>query len=160
MNILIAFYTRTGTTQKAAEDMAELLTKHGNQIQLDELVDKKDRSGKIGYLAAAKDAMRKKETEIQEIKHDPKDFDMVILGTPVWAGTIAPALRTYLNRYGKYFSQVSFYCTHGGGGASKTFKTMGSILQKTPKATISLYEKDVKNEKHLDELETFVRALV
>ncbi len=160
MKILIVFYTRTGITRKAAEDMAELLKKHVDNVQMEELIDHKDRSGKIGYLAAAKDAMRKNETEIDEIKHHPKDFDMIILGTPVWAGTMAPALRTYLNSYRKDMHDVSFYCTHGGGGASKTFKGIKSILDLSPKATLSLRDKDVKEGKHSSELQEFIKTII
>ncbi len=159
MKILIAFYSRTGITRRTAEDMAELMRQKGDEVELEELIDHKDRSGKIGYLAAAKDAMRKKETEIDEVKHRPADFDMVILGTPVWAGTIAPAIRTYLKSYGNEMPDVSFFCTHGGGGASKTFRVMEELSDCKPLAVTSIYDKDVKNKKHPDELKAFVDKL-
>ncbi len=160
MKILITFYSRTGITRRTAKDMAKLLRDQDVEAELEELIDHKDRSGKLGFAVAAKDAMRKNETEIDEIKHSPRDFDMVVLGTPVWAGTIAPAIRTYLNRYGNEFPEVSFFCTHGGGGASKTFDVMEGSSGRSPKTVTSLKDKDVTRGEHLDDLRSFVENLI
>ncbi len=159
MKILITFYSRTGITRKTAEDMAELMWQKGNEVELEELIDHKDRSGKIGYAVAGKDALMGKQTEIDEIKHSPEDYQIVILGTPVWAGTIAPAVRTYLDRYGNDIQTVSFFCTHGGGGASKTFNVMQKLTGESPKAVLSIRDKEVKEKKHIEELKSFVHKL-
>jgi flavodoxin len=42
--------------------------------------------------------MRGKETEIAQTKRTPTDYDLIIIGQPVWAGSPTPAIRTYLNK--------------------------------------------------------------
>ncbi len=159
MKILIAFYSRSGITRRTAKDLKCLLEEKGAEVELEDITDRKDRSGKLGYAAAGKDAFLAKETEIDDAVHDPRGFDLIILGTPVWAGTVACALRTYLKRYGEHTDRVAFFCTHGGGGPSKTFRVMKELSGCEPGAVTSLYDKDVKAGKHLEELKAFSEQL-
>ncbi len=160
MKILITFYSRTGITRKTAKDMGQLISTTGYEIDIEEIIDKKDRSGKIGYMVAGKDALAKKETEIGDVHHDPGNYDMVILGTPVWAGTITPAVRTYLHKYRECIKEAAFFCTHGGGGSSKTFDVMEDILDLPPLAVESFRDKSVKKEGHKGRLNPFLQEIL
>ncbi|MFO8110252.1 MAG: NAD(P)H-dependent oxidoreductase [Thermoplasmata archaeon] len=159
MKVLISFYSRTGVTRRAAKDIREMLLRSDVDCKIEDILDKKNRDGKIGYMAAGKDALMGKETDIGKIKNDPADFDLVVLGTPVWAGNMTPALRTYIKRYKGDLSAAAFLCTHGGGGESKTFKEVEKVAGVPPTETISLKDKDVRAKKHLHELEQFVERL-
>ena len=44
-----------------------------------------NRAGIIGYLFAGRDAVRKKLTKLKPLKFNPTDYDLVIIGTPIWA---------------------------------------------------------------------------
>ena len=87
MKILIVYYSRTGTTKKIAEE----LSKNFN-ADLEEIVDKKNRAGAIGWVMSGRDNIKKALTEIEEVKNDPSQYDLVIFGSPNWVGTIAPAI--------------------------------------------------------------------
>ncbi|MFH2027554.1 MAG: hypothetical protein ABIJ08_00305 [Nanoarchaeota archaeon] len=91
MKTLITYYSRTGTTRKVANEIAVQLG-----CDTDEIIDKTKRSGPLGYITSGRDAMKKSLTEI-ETKKDPSQYDLVIIGTPIWAWTMAPAIRTYYN---------------------------------------------------------------
>ena len=91
MRILIAYFTRTGTTKKVAEKLAESLGADLEQVQ-----DKKDRQGMLGYIIAGHDIVRKKPTEIEETKFSPSEYELIIIGTPVWVGRVTPAIRKYI----------------------------------------------------------------
>lgn len=58
----------------------------------------KKRQGKLGWLSAGRDAMREKEAEISQTKRTPTDYDLIIIGQPIWAGSPTPAIRTYVNK--------------------------------------------------------------
>jgi flavodoxin len=106
MKILVVSYSRSGNTKKIAEQIAKKL-----DADFDEVIDMKDRHRKIiGWLIAGKDAMAKEKTEIK-YKKDPTEYDLVIVGTPIWAWTMTPAIRTYLTE--NKFSEVAFFCTYG-----------------------------------------------
>jgi flavodoxin len=149
MKALVAYYSKTASTKKLAEEIAKNL-----KADIDEIIDKKSRSGPIGFLTAGRDAMNKKETEI-ETKKDPEKYDLVVIGTPVWAGNVTPAVRTYVTKH--KFKKVAFFCTFGGS-ENKTFAEM-QLISKKPVATLGLKGTDVKNEKTKEEVKRFCKEL-
>ncbi|MCK4670262.1 MAG: flavodoxin [Nanoarchaeota archaeon] len=141
MNILVTYYTRTGNTGLLAKELAGSL-----KADLDHIVDKKSRKGVLGLLAAGKDAFWKKSTEISFAK-DPKEYDIVVVGTPVWAGIAAPGVRAYLQK--NDFKKVAFFCTFRRQ-AGKTFKDMEKIC-KRPLAVLGLKAKRLDDKERIEE---------
>ena len=93
MRTLVVYFTRTGNTRFAAESIGAELG-----ADLEEIIDLKNRQGKLGWLSAGKDAMRGNETQIAPTKTTPNGFDLIIIAQPVWAWSPTPAIRTYLNK--------------------------------------------------------------
>jgi flavodoxin len=93
MKTLVLYYTRTGNAKFIAETTAAELG-----ADIEEVIDLKNRQGIFGWLYAGRDAMRAKETEIDQTKRTPTDYDIIIIGQPIWAGSPTPAIRTYLNK--------------------------------------------------------------
>ena len=107
MRKLVAYYSRTGNTKFVAEKIAE-------QLDADLcVVDKKNRKGKLIFLTGGFAAMRKKLTEI-ELTNSVEDYDLVVVGSPVWAGKISPAIRTFLVTNDFSNKQVAYFVTLGG----------------------------------------------
>ena len=79
-----------------------------------------------------------KNTQIK-YKKDPKKYDLIIIGTPVWAWTTTPAIRTYLTQNKP--KKVAFFCT-SGGSKGKVFEDMEE-LSKKPLATLDLVDKKI-----------------
>jgi hypothetical protein len=78
---------------------------------LDEILDGNDRSGTLrGWFQSGKDATKGNLTTIEHGR-DPTDYDLVVIGTPVWAWTMTPAIRTYLAVH--TLPEVAFFCTYG-----------------------------------------------
>ncbi|MCM8822340.1 MAG: hypothetical protein NC831_05950 [Candidatus Omnitrophica bacterium] len=136
---LVVYYSRTGTTKKIAKEIAEFLS-----CDFEEIFDKKDRSGIKGFMAGGRDAMRRELTEINEIQKDPMNYDIVIIGTPVWAANMAPAIRTYIARNKEKIKNVAFFCTTGGTGIDKTLIEMEVLCGKKPIATFAATASQVK----------------
>jgi flavodoxin len=113
--ILVAYYSRTGTTRLLAQKISYPL-----RSAVDEIDDKKERKGVMGFLSGGKDAMEKKSTEINS-RQNPNDFDLVIIGCPVWVGTIPPAIRAYAEK----FPQLKVNCENGKTKVA-FFSTAGS----------------------------------
>ncbi len=140
MKTLVVYYSRTGNTSKVGKKLADQIGADTERIK-----DKKNRTTPlIGFIRAGYHAFKRKETEIGKIKHDPSDYDLVVVGTPVWAGSITPAVRTYLNRYREKLSKVGFYCTSGGGDVDGVFKQLKVCSGKSPKFTFEVKDKKVK----------------
>lgn len=152
MNCLIVFYSRNGSTKKVGESLALLL-----EAKTDEIIDKKERKGFINWFICGKDAAKRAKTEIA-YKNDPGNFDLVVIGTPVWAGRMAPAIRTYIEDNKTKFQKVCFFCTQGGKNPAKTLTEMEEILQK-PCLKESFQAREVKKDLFLEKLEEFASEI-
>ena len=108
MKTLVTFYSRDGHTKRAAEIIAKALN-----ADIDEIKDKKSRKGIIGFLRAGYDATRGKTTEI-DFSKNPADYDIVIIGSPVWNGRVTPAIRTYLLKNMNNIRKAAFFITCAG----------------------------------------------
>ena len=63
---------------------------------LEQLIDQKKRIGPIEFFAAGKDAIADNTTVIDPLKHNPKDYDIILIGGPSWYGNVTPAVRTFI----------------------------------------------------------------
>jgi flavodoxin len=143
MKTLVVFYSRTGTTKKVAEAIAK---KTG--ADLEEIKDTVDRSGAMGYIRSGRDAMKKRLTNLEPILKNPADYDLVVIGTPIWGWNVSAPVRTYLTEQKEKFlpgadKKVAFFCTMGGSGDKNAFSEMEKIIGKKPAATLALTTKEV-----------------
>lgn len=155
MKILIVVYSRTGTTKLVADNLVLELG-----AELAEIKDTKNRLGSLGYIKAGKDAFQKKMTNIKGLNHKPGDFDLVIIGTPTWVGTMTPAIRTFLNENkNKISGKVAFFVTQGSPRRQNVFQDMQTVLDKKPLAELQLTAKQVRQNLYREELANFVKLL-
>jgi flavodoxin len=152
---LVVFYSRSGVTRAAGEAIAAELG-----ADTEEIVDRKSRSGPIGFLCAGKDALLKRGTEIEDPKRNPSDYGVVVVGTPVWGGSMTPAVRTWLTRYAAGLpAKVAFFLTTAKSGIEKTFAAMEQIAEKKPVATLPLLARTVRKDEHAEPIRTFGEAI-
>jgi flavodoxin len=154
MKALVVFYSRTGATKQVAEALAESLN-----CDSEELIDTKKRSGPLGFVSAGRDAKAKKLTKLTDIKRDPASYDLVILGTPIWAGTLSSAPRTYITNNKSKFTRVAFFCTNGGSESQQLFAEMEAVCERRPVSILALQDKEVKKGVYQDKLRQFVEGL-
>lgn len=48
------------------------------------------------------------------LEHRVEDYDLIIIGTPVWSYTVTPPIRTFLEEQKINNKQVALFCCHGG----------------------------------------------
>ena len=154
MSILIVYYSRTGYTKKVAEAMAR-----SSDANLEEIFSKGSRKGLSGYLKSGKEAVRKELAEIEETKNDPSEYDVVIIGTPVWVGNMASPVRTYLNHNLGRFKQVAFFSTQGSTKDQKVFNELREVLGKDPLGALKLGTKEVAKGEFNDKINKFLKEI-
>ncbi len=153
MKTLVVFYSRSGNTKKIAEKISDKM-----KSDIEELIDIKNRKGLFGWFSAVRDARSKKLTTINVIKNDPAKYGLVIIGTPIWAGLMAPAVRTYINQNKAKFKNVAFFCTYIGSGDLKAFNDMEDFTGMTHVSKFGLREKEL-NTNHEDKLNNFIKSI-
>ena len=153
--ILMVYYSRTGTTEKVAKEIAARL-----RADIETLVDQKDRSGVFGALGGGKDATFSKLTELGPLQKDPADYDLVIMGTPIWAGTMTPAIRTYISQHGKVIKKYAFFTTAGGDQPQLFLERMEKTVGSPAVAYTGFSKNDRENgEVYEQKIADFVRQV-
>ena len=108
-NVLCLYYSRTGNTKKAMEEIAGAL---GAEIA--ELRDGVDRTGWGGWLRSGMDATRR---TVKPVKYQTRfpltDYRLVIVGSPVWAGRCSSVVRSFLKLHGHELRNASYVLTRG-----------------------------------------------
>ncbi len=111
MKHIILFYSFGGNTKKVAEfiqhelkaDMAEITTVKPYTGSYNSVVDQGQREVNCGYMP-----------EIRPVDVDMSQYDRVLLGTPVWWYTFAPAMKTFLHNCDLSGKKVYPFATNGG----------------------------------------------
>ena len=164
MKVLVVYYSRTGTTKKAAETIAAALHNAGvTDVDIERIGAPGERKGMLGWLRAGRDATLKRATAIDPVKADLPSYDRVVIGTPIWAFTCATPVRTFCEQHGRDARQVAFFCTMGGGGDQGAFREMEVLCGRAPVATLALRERHVKQDdqgKFLDRAKEFGETIV
>lgn len=142
MKSLVVYYSRTNITKKLAEDIAGKV-----DADIEEIIPKVNYQGKIGYARGGKHAISEKIIDLEDLKHDPSEYDMVYLGAPVWAGKAANPLITYMKMNEGKFKNVKFFMTAGGRGFETGFNQMEEYSIK-PLKTLGLTTKEVKKDEY------------
>ena len=107
-NILCVYYSRTGRTEKLMQRMANELG-----CEIVRLEDGVKRGGPIGWMASGLHAVSRKVPPVSrpETKKKLKDYDLVIVATPVWAGRCSAPVRSFLMQFGNELKRVAYVIT-------------------------------------------------
>jgi flavodoxin len=149
---LVVFYSRSGTTRRIAEALSAVL-----KCDLEEITEPKPRTGFLGYIRSLLEAGCKRPSKILPKKHEVSSYDLVIIGTPVWAWSLSSPVRAYLMATANQLREVAFFCTLGGNGSA--FAQMTAIVGKEPRAACAITQREVLSENYSDRLSTFEKVL-
>lgn len=152
--ILVVYYSRTETTKKVAVKLGEKLG-----ADLEEIRDIVDRKGVKGYLISGRDATLRKLTTLEKSEKNPADYDLVIIGTPIWSWNMSVPVRTYITENKDKFKEVAFFCTMGGSGDERAFGEMSEIIGKKPLATLTFKTVEVVKGLTEEKINEFVGKL-
>ncbi|MBR0059219.1 MAG: flavodoxin [Methanobrevibacter sp.] len=151
MKILVAYYSRTNVTKKVAEEIASK-----TDADIEQIISKVKYDGKIGYMRGGKDAISAKIVDLEPLKFNPSDYDLIYLGVPVWASKAANPMISYIKQNEGKFNNVKFFATAGSSGFEGTFKQMEEFIGKAPLKTLALTTKEVKKDEFKSQLDTFL----
>jgi flavodoxin len=125
MSTLVVYYSFEGNTKFIAERIAEAL--HADLTALT-TSKKYPVKGLQKYVWGGKSVLLGEQPELTNVPIDLNAYDTLILGTPVWAGSYAPPVNTFLNQYKIEGKTIGLFACHGGGGAEKCFGRMKEKL--------------------------------
>lgn len=128
--VLVLYYSQTSNTKTVAQEIA---TKLG--ADLEEIVPVKPYDG--DFNATISRCMQDREQgvmpELKPIKADLAQYDVVFLGFPVWFGTMAPPMGTFISSNDLSGKKIVPFCTFGSGGLDTSVR---DLQEKQPNAEI------------------------
>ncbi len=156
MKALVLYYSRTGTTRKVAEEIASALS-----ADLEELKDHRKRSGPIGFIKSGFEARAHKTVALEPLSHDLSTYDLIVVGTPVWASTMCSPVRTLLLNSALRGHKVAWFCTASSTSRSMHDSCLDAMTSESglrPVATLGLSTKSLKHD-HSEAISTFVASI-
>lgn len=159
MKSIIVYYSFSGNTKQIASFLAEY-EKEKNDVKMLQLrsVDEPDK-----FLAQAVRAFMRKKAKIEAVEFDLSEFDIICVGTPVWAFAPAPAINAFLKEcYGLEGKKAVLFTTYGSGtGNERCLKYMQKQLERKGVkdfTKFSIQQSRVRDEKFvLSEIEGVFR---
>lgn len=125
MKTLVVYYSQSGNAQWMAQRIASALS--ADTLRL---VPKKAYPAKgIGkYFFGGGSAVTKEVRELEPYEIDLKQYGQIVFVTPVWAGTVTPPLRTFIQKENLAGKRFAFAACSMGGSAEKAFAALKSLL--------------------------------
>jgi len=128
MKSIVIYYSYSGNTGKVADILSEVLAQKGEVVTIDlHCLDEAN-----SFLAQCHRAFRHTKGQIEPVNLDLSGYDLICLGTPVWAFGPAPATNTYLDKCsGVEGKSIILFTTYGSGtGNNRCLNYMQDILVK------------------------------
>lgn len=155
MKTLIIYYSRTGLTKKLANSIKEKLT----DCDIEEIKTKNSRTGMLQYLLCGKEAVQEKTTDIENTIYNPKNYNNIIIGSPIWAANISSPIRTYIEKNKNDFKNVFFFFTQGSSGAERAILKLQKALNQNISTSLILTSKKVAKSQYQNQLDEFISKL-
>jgi len=128
--MLVLYYSQTGNTKLVAEEFAKRLNADIEEITMVQPYD-------TSFQATIDRCMKEREQNIlpaiHPVKADLSSYDVIFLGFPVWFGTYAPPVISFLKDADFSGKKVVPFCTFGSGGLESSVK---DLVEAEPKAEI------------------------
>ncbi len=155
LRTLVVYYSRTGTTATIARALANRLDAEAREISCNKYA-----GGLFRYLLAGYDSVRGNLPEIELTECAAEQYDLVLIGTPIWTSHPALPVRTFLNRKPELPARVAVFLTHGGHSPPQTcIDELAELLPVPIEAKLTFNSAQVSDGKFADDVADFANEL-
>lgn len=128
MKKAIVYYSMSGNTEYVAKYISEKM-----DADLIKIEPKKEypNKGIKKFLWGGKSAVMGETPALEKYEFDSNKYDYIIFGTPVWASSFTPPIRTFIkeNREKLKGKKVATFICYMGGGADKAIEKLKEYLE-------------------------------
>ena len=160
MKIAVVYYSMSGNTAYTAEKLAARLGADCVRLIPEKGIPEK---GLRKFLWGGKSALMGETPKLEPYVFDAAQYDAVVFGTPVWASSPAPPVRSFIEAQKEALAGKRFYafaCLMGSG-AEKTFRKLAALLSVDSLAgTLALIDpKDHPTKENEEKIEAFCQKI-
>ena len=160
MKTLIVYYTMSGNTGYVARKVAE---KSGAELLRLEPEKAYPDKGAKKFLWGGKSAVMKEKPALKPYEFHAENCDLIVFGTPVWASTFTPPIRTFVeeNRAALAGKRFAVFTCFAGGGADKAIEKLRIFLEagRFEAELILVDPKDRPTKENEERIDAFCEAL-
>ncbi len=125
MKTIVVYYSMGGNTAYAAGRIADALRADTLRIAPEKAYPD---SGFRKFFWGGKSAVMAETPKLIPYAFDPAAYERVILGFPIWAGNVAPPIRSFLRDNDLKGKRVAAFACESGAGAEKAFTKLKAAL--------------------------------
>lgn len=160
MGTLVVYYSHSGNTGYIAETIRQAVNADVISLIPEKAYPQK---GFQKFFWGGKSAVMAETPKLQKYDLDAAKYDTVVIGFPVWAGTIAPPIRTFVSEQGNNLSgkKILAYACQSGAGGEKALEKL-RVLLGIPSFSATMILNDPKDKPDAAteaKLEQFLMAL-
>lgn len=124
MKTLVIYYSLSGHTRSLADAIARKLD--SDKIELEAVNDAKNKKGLAKYFWGGKQVLFNEKPKLNPFELDISKYDMIFMGTPIWAGSFNPVFKTLFAKYDFSRKKLAVFASHEG--------ELGNLKEKIVKA--------------------------
>ena len=125
--ILIVYYSLTGSTRFIADELKSSM--EADMLELQPIKELNSEKGTKFMWGGAQSTMKKK-PKLEPIEIDPLGYDLIIIGTPVWAWNFTPPVRSFLSMFDLTDKKVALWTCSAGTG-NRAMEKIKKALKKS-----------------------------
>jgi flavodoxin len=135
MKSLVIFYSLTGKTKLVSQTIAEAL--NAELMEIEEV--KPRRRGFVTYLTGGFAALTNKGSQIRPVNVNWNQYDMVFIGSPVWASRPPPAINSLVYANNLKSKNIVPFFTMGGDNSDKALENITAKIERNQGKVISSF---------------------
>lgn len=156
MKKAVVYYSLSGNTKEAAEKIAKGIG--ADLIHVDQMKAMPESKATQMFLGGMKATFGMK-PQIKGVPENIKEYDEIIIGTPIWANKPAPAMNTFLLKYEIKDKVSAVFTFSGGGDNDKCIEYLSKILPNM-KTEVALADREHKlAEKNNEKIDSFIKKI-
>lgn len=157
-SVLLVFYSDSGHTRKAIDGVATLLDAAGWQTTVEMIKPLDLKRGAWGFFMRAWRAGTKRASAIAPPQHNPADFDLLVVGSPLWGRHLSTPAQGYLKRAMK-LPPVALVATMSGSPLAPLEKDIADLIGQPPVMSVGITDKERVHGEDGGKVAAFVEAL-
>ena len=160
MKKAIVYYSMSGNTEYVAKYISEKI-----DADLIRIEPKKEypNKGVKKFLWGGKSALMGETPELEKYEFNSDQYDYIIFGTPVWASSFTPPIRTFIkeNKEKLNGKKIGAFICYMGGGAEKAIEKLKQCLQinELDAELVLIDPKDKKSDEKDKKIEEFCEKI-
>ena len=160
MKKAVVYYSMSGNTDYVAKYISNKI-----DVDLVKIEPKKEypNKGIRKFLWGGKSAVMGETPALEQYEFDSDKYDCIIFGTPVWASSFTPPIRTFIkeNKEKLNGKKLAAFICYMGGGADKAIEKLKQCLEisELDAELILIDPKDKKSDEKDKKIEEFCEKI-